>query len=59
MKLRKVKWNKHPILGDLSLDFVNHDTGEPYNSILLAGENGTGKSTILEAISSFLSAGPY
>ncbi|WP_423814924.1 AAA family ATPase, partial [Pseudomonas viridiflava] len=54
MKLRKVKWNKHPILGDLSLDFVNHDTGEPYNSILLAGENGTGKSTILEAISSFL-----
>lgn len=59
MKLRKVKWNKHPILGDLSLDFVNHDTGEPYSSILLAGENGTGKSTILEAISSFLNAGPY
>lgn len=59
MKLRKVKWKKHPILGDLSLDFVNHDTGEPYSSILLAGENGTGKSTILEAISSFLNAGPY
>ncbi len=59
MKLRKIKWNKHPILGDLSLDFVNPNTGEPYSSILLAGENGTGKSTILEAISSFLNVGPY
>lgn len=59
MKLRKIKWNKHPILGDLSLDFINHNTGKPYSSILLAGENGTGKSTILEAISSFLNVGPY
>ncbi|MBM1185308.1 AAA family ATPase [Pseudomonas lundensis] len=59
MKLRKIKWNKHPILGDLALDFINHKTGEPYSTILLAGENGTGKSTILEAISSFLNLGPY
>lgn len=59
MKLRKIKWNKHPVLGDLSLDFINYNTGEPYSSVLLAGENGTGKSTILEAISSFLNVGPY
>ncbi|WP_395605115.1 AAA family ATPase [Pseudomonas sp. B16120] len=59
MKLRKIKWNKHPVLGDLTLDFINYRTGTPYSTILLAGENGTGKSTILEAISSFLNLGPY
>ncbi|WP_313105199.1 AAA family ATPase [Pseudescherichia vulneris] len=59
MKLRKIKWNKHPVLGELALDFVNPQTGNPYNTILLAGENGTGKSTILEAISGFLNLGPY
>jgi predicted ATPase len=59
MKLRKIKWNNHPVLGDLVLDFVNSQTGKPYSTILLAGENGTGKSTILEAISDFLNLGPY
>ncbi|MGA4658796.1 AAA family ATPase [Proteus terrae] len=59
MQLRKIKWKDHPIIGDLSLDFVNSANNKPYSTILLAGENGTGKSTILETISSFLNYGKY
>ena len=36
-------------LGDLFLDFSN-EKGEPYSTIVLAGENGCGKTTILELI---------
>jgi predicted ATP-binding protein involved in virulence len=59
MKIRKVKWQAHPILGDLELDFINSTTGEPYEVILFAGENGTGKTTILETISTFLNRGTF
>ncbi len=59
MKIKKVKWNNHPILGNLLLDFCNDSTGEPYESIILAGENGTGKSTILEELSMFLNLGSF
>ncbi|MDY4789056.1 MAG: AAA family ATPase [Bacteroidales bacterium] len=54
MKIKKVKWKSHPILGDLELDFTNRLTGKPYETIIFAGENGTGKTTILETISTFL-----
>ncbi|KAA6310936.1 hypothetical protein EZS27_037849, partial [termite gut metagenome] len=27
MKIKKVKWMNHPILGDLELDFTNTTTG--------------------------------
>lgn len=59
MKIKKVKWNNHPILGDLELDFINPATGEPFSNILLAGENGSGKTTILESISTFLNLGSF
>ncbi len=59
MKIRKVKWKDHPVLGDLLLNFVNTDSGEPFRTIILAGENGTGKSTILEELSSFLNLGSF
>jgi len=59
MKIRKVKWLDHPILGNLELDFTNSTTGQPYESILFAGENGTGKTTILETISTFLNRGSF
>lgn len=58
MKLRKIKWNNHPILGNLELDFVNPLSNTPYDTIVIAGENGTGKTTILENLYSFLSQGP-
>lgn len=59
MKITQVKWSNHPILGDLCLDFNNSSTNSPYETIIFAGENGTGKSTILEIISNFLSAGSF
>ncbi|ELC6413590.1 ATP-binding protein [Enterobacter hormaechei] len=59
MKLRKIKWNNHTVLGNLFLDFVNSQTNKPYNTILLAGENGTGKSTILDEISQVLNYGSH
>ena len=54
MKIRKIKYHQHPILGDLELDLVNPNTGLPYNTIVLAGENGTGKTTILSSLNTFL-----
>lgn len=53
MKIAKVKWAAHPVLGDLELDFtdVHH---APYQNVLFAGENGAGKTTILHSINAFL-----
>ena len=51
--IRKIKWNNHDVLGDLELNFTKPD-GSIYNTIVLAGENGTGKTTILETLSTFL-----
>lgn len=42
----------HPVLGDLSLNFSKHNNKLiPYDVIILAGENGCGKTTLLEVIS--------
>ena len=54
--IRKIKWNDHAILGNLELDFTKPD-GSVYNTIVLAGENGTGKTTILETLSTFPNLG--
>lgn len=59
MKIRKVKWKDHPVLGNLLLDFVNTGSGQPFETVVFAGENGTGKSTILEELSSFLNLGSF
>jgi len=59
MKIRKVKWKDHPVLGDLLLDFTNTASGQPFGTIIFAGENGAGKSTILEDLSSLLNLGSF
>ena len=59
MRIRKVKWANHPILENLKLDFINPKTNKPYSTIVLAGENGTGKTTILETLNTFLSIGSF
>lgn len=59
MKLRRVKWANHPILDNLEIDFVNPKTNKPYSTIIFAGENGTGKTTILETINNFLCIGSF
>ncbi len=54
--IRKIKWNNHDVLGNLELDFTKQD-GSIYDTIVLAGENGTGKTTVLETLSTFLNLG--
>lgn len=54
--IKKLKWNNHDVLGNLELDFTKPD-GSIYNTIILAGENGAGKTTILETLSTFLNLG--
>ena len=51
--IKKLKWHNHYSLGNLELNFTRTD-GAVYNTIILAGENGTGKTTILETLSNFL-----
>lgn len=55
MKIRKLQFNNNKILGNLELNFINPTTNVPYDTILLVGENGVGKTTILTGISDFLS----
>lgn len=50
--ITKIKWKNHNILGNLELDFTKD--GKPCNTIVIAGENGTGKTTILEMFYNFL-----
>ena len=54
--IKEIKWNNHPILGNLVLNFCKPNGGI-YNTIVLAGENGTGKTSILETMSTFLNLG--
>ena len=54
--ISRIKWKNHHILGNLELDLTNE--GKTYSTIIIAGENGTGKTTILDTISGFLNLGP-
>lgn len=54
--IKSIKWNNHEVLGNLELNFQKAD-GTVYNTIVLAGENGVGKTTILETIATFLNLG--
>lgn len=48
-KVRKIQFQNHPILNNLELDFCGKD-GNAVDTVIFAGENGTGKSTILNAL---------
>ncbi|XVJ98719.1 ATP-binding protein (plasmid) [Burkholderia vietnamiensis] len=54
MKIRKIKFSNHKVLNDLTLDFVDPITNEPFDTVIIAGENGCGKTFILEEIYSTL-----
>lgn len=54
--ITSIKWKNHEILGNLELDFRKPD-GTAFNTIILAGENGAGKTTILETVGTFLNLG--
>lgn len=49
MKLKKVKFNNHKILNNLEVDFCDKN-GVPLNTVVIIGENGTGKTTLLRGI---------
>ncbi len=48
-KIKKIHFYNHPILNNLELDFCD-DMGNPVDTIILAGENGCGKSTVLNEL---------
>lgn len=48
-KIRKIKFQDHPILKNLELNFCGKD-GKALDTIIFAGENGTGKSTIINML---------
>lgn len=54
--ITNIQWDNDLILGNLNLSFTKDD-GTPYKTIVLAGENGTGKTRILQTIATFLNLG--
>lgn len=48
-KIRKVAFKNHKVLGNLTLDFCDTN-GKAVDTVILAGENGCGKSTILNEL---------
>lgn len=52
MRIRKIELTNHPILANLRLDFTDeHD--HAIETIIFAGENGTGKTAILDLLYEF------
>ena len=49
MRIKKINYNNHAILGNLELDFTNKN-GKAEDMIFIAGENGCGKTTIINNI---------
>ncbi len=51
--IKTIEWNNDRILGNLNLNFAKSD-GSIYNTVVFAGENGSGKTRILQTLSDFL-----
>lgn len=56
--IKRIQWKGSNVLGNLELDFTKPD-GTPYNTIIIAGENGSGKTNILETLATFLNLGSF
>lgn len=50
MKIKTVRFMNHPALGNLALDFTDSVTGSPAHTVVLAGGNGCGKTSVLNEI---------
>lgn len=51
--LMEIAWRGHTVLHDLKLNFCKPD-GTPYRTVIIAGENGTGKTSILSSINDLM-----
>lgn len=54
MRIASLKLERNEVLGSMEFNFCDN-TGSPAQTIVIAGENGTGKSTLLEIISAGIS----
>ena len=54
MRIKSLKLKDHPVLGDLELDFTAGD--RVADNIIIAGENGCGKTALLNVINGFFQA---
>lgn len=54
IRIRKVEYIGHPVLGDLKLDFTDLNN-KSLETIIIAGENGVGKSTLINSLYSLCS----
>lgn len=48
--LSRIRIRNHPILKDVDLDLINPNTGKPYDVVAFVGENGCGKTTLLNEL---------
>lgn len=55
MRIKRIQFKGHPILGTIDLDFTDPATGQAVDAVVIAGENGCGKTTVLEEIYDLLS----
>ena len=56
MKIKILETYDHPVLGNLKLDFTN-EKGEVSDTVIFAGDNGCGKTTILNILADFTNPG--
>ena len=54
MRIKKVEIKNNIVLGDMSISFTDENM-KVKDIIILAGENGCGKTTLLEIIYNFIS----
>ena len=52
-KIKRIKFHNDPILGNLILDFCD-SSGNAVDTVIIAGENGCGKSSVLNYIYSIM-----
>lgn len=52
MKIRKIRYKNHPLFGNTEFDFTDSE-GNVVDNIIIAGENGVGKSRLMEDIYKF------
>lgn len=53
MYIKSIKFQDHHLFGDSIFNFCDTN-GKPYDTIIFAGENGTGKSTLFNIIHNFM-----